>query len=51
MVPSIFGSLPYLKNGFAADEVMPEHSSLLSELKQQGYKTGFTMEVMQNLTT
>jgi cellulose synthase/poly-beta-1,6-N-acetylglucosamine synthase-like glycosyltransferase/glucan phosphoethanolaminetransferase (alkaline phosphatase superfamily) len=41
MVPSIFGSLPYLKNGFAADEVMPEHSSLLSELKQQGYKTGF----------
>jgi uncharacterized sulfatase len=38
----VFGSLPYAKNGFLelADK-MPPHQSLLSSLKQQGYKTSF----------
>jgi cellulose synthase/poly-beta-1,6-N-acetylglucosamine synthase-like glycosyltransferase/phosphoglycerol transferase MdoB-like AlkP superfamily enzyme len=42
MLPSVFGSLPFAKNGFLEmGDKMPRHQSLLSALKQQGYKTGF----------
>ncbi len=42
MLPSIFGSLPYGKNGFTElGERMPKHVSLLSVLKQNGYSSNF----------
>lgn len=38
MLPSLFGSLPFGKNGFLAlGEVMPPHHTLLSILRNQGY--------------
>ncbi len=42
MLPSVFGSLPYAKNGFLElANKMPAHESLLSFLKKEGYKTSF----------
>lgn len=42
MLPSVFGSLPFGENGFAAlGARMPRHAGLLSVLKQQGYATRF----------
>ncbi|RYZ58140.1 MAG: hypothetical protein EOO14_10070 [Chitinophagaceae bacterium] len=41
-LPSIFGSLPYAKNGFSAlGEAMPVHHSLISLLKKNGYHTSY----------
>jgi len=37
VLPSIFGSLPFAKQGFNAIEPMPAHDSLLSLLKSDGY--------------
>src|SRR5205085_4463090 len=38
MLPSVFGSLPYGKNGFTElGDHMPKHVSLFSVLKQNGY--------------
>ena len=42
MLPSIFGSLPFSKNGFLElGDQMPEHASLLNILKDDGYVTNF----------
>ncbi|MDQ2863719.1 MAG: LTA synthase family protein, partial [Bacteroidota bacterium] len=42
MLPSIFGSLPFSKNGFLElGNDMPKHASLLSVLKNNGYVTNF----------
>ncbi len=41
-LPSIFGSLPFGKNGFLEmGAQMPSHLSLLNILKQNGYKSNF----------
>ena len=41
-LPSILGSLPYDKNGFNdLGQNMPAHLSLISLLKQNGYRTSF----------
>ena len=43
MLPSLFGSLPYAKNGFLEmGDKMPAHLSLLNILKKQGYSTSFS---------
>ncbi|MDE3212991.1 MAG: sulfatase-like hydrolase/transferase, partial [Bacteroidota bacterium] len=42
MLPSIFGSLPFGKNGFLElGSQMPPHQSFLRILKDQGYSTNF----------
>ncbi len=42
MLPSIFGSLPFSKNGFLElGDKMPAHESLLNILNQNGYSTNF----------
>lgn len=42
MLPSVFGSLPFAKNGFLElGNSMPAHQSLLSWVKKEGYKTSF----------
>ena len=42
MLPSIFGSLPFAKNGFLElGDNMPPHLSLLNILKSNGYTTSF----------
>jgi phosphoglycerol transferase MdoB-like AlkP superfamily enzyme len=42
VLPTLFGSLPFGDNGFAAlGARMPRHDSLLSVLKAQGYHTRF----------
>ena len=42
MLPSIFGSLPFSKNGFLElGNDMPKHASLLSVMKNNGYVTNF----------
>jgi phosphoglycerol transferase MdoB-like AlkP superfamily enzyme len=42
LLPSVFGSLPFGERGFAAlDARMPEHATLLSVLKSQGYRLRF----------
>jgi phosphoglycerol transferase MdoB-like AlkP superfamily enzyme len=41
-LPSIFGSLPFGKNGFAEmGSKMPNHFTLLQLLKERGYQTSF----------
>ncbi len=40
ILPSLFGSLPYFNTGFIESK-MPDHLSLLSILKKQGYRTSF----------
>jgi len=40
-LPSIFASLPYGKEGFLSIKNPPEHLSLISILKVNGYKTSF----------
>jgi peptidoglycan-N-acetylglucosamine deacetylase len=41
--PSLLGSLPFAKNGFnELGENMPQHFSLLSLLKRNGYNTSFS---------
>ncbi|TWI13616.1 LTA synthase family protein [Aerolutibacter ruishenii] len=41
-LPSIFGSLPFAEQGFAAlEERMPSHATLLSVLKDNGYALAF----------
>lgn len=42
VLPSMLGSLPTARNGFAdLGEAMPPHVSLLSVLKKSGYRTNF----------
>lgn len=41
VLPSIFASVPYGPNGFAALPAMPPHASLPGVLKAQGYQTRF----------
>ncbi len=42
MLPSIFGSLPYSKNGFTElGDKMPAHLSLFNVLKNNGYTSNF----------
>ena len=42
VLPSLLGSLPFAKNGFnELGDKMPPHLSLLSLLKQDGYRTAF----------
>ena len=42
MLPSIYASLPFGKNGFLElGKQMPEHLSLFNILKENGYKTNF----------
>jgi phosphoglycerol transferase MdoB-like AlkP superfamily enzyme len=42
VLPTVFGSLPFGENGFAAlGERMPRHDSMLSVLKSQGYRLRF----------
>lgn len=42
MLPSVFGSLPFGKNGFLeSGDKMPAHLSLLNILKQNGYSSNF----------
>ncbi|GEO08834.1 hypothetical protein SAE01_13300 [Segetibacter aerophilus] len=42
VLPSVIGSLPFYKNGFAeAGDKMPPHLSLISLLKLNGYHTSF----------
>jgi phosphoglycerol transferase MdoB-like AlkP superfamily enzyme len=42
VLPSMFGSLPFAKEGFnEMAENMPNHISLMSILRKQGYKTSF----------
>ncbi len=42
MLPSVFGSLPFSKNGFAElAEQMPQHQSLFTVLKENGYESNF----------
>ncbi|MGR3811541.1 sulfatase-like hydrolase/transferase [Jiulongibacter sp. NS-SX5] len=40
-LPSILGSAPFGKNGFLELENLPEHMSLISVLKQNGYETSY----------
>ncbi|HJS01085.1 MAG TPA: sulfatase-like hydrolase/transferase, partial [Flavobacterium sp.] len=40
-LPSILGSLPYGEKGFLEMEKLPDHSSLISILKSNGYNTAF----------
>lgn len=40
ILPSLFGSLPYCTTGFNESK-MPDHLSMLSILKKQGYRTSF----------
>lgn len=42
VLPSVLGSLPFLRKGFSEmGEEMPQHLSLISLLKSNGYKTSF----------
>ena len=41
VLPSVLGSLPYGKGGFMEETNMPNHTSLVQLLKQNGYHTGF----------
>lgn len=41
VLPSLLGSLPFGENGFNEIEQMPDHLSLLSILKANGYHTSF----------
>lgn len=42
VLPSVLGSLPFLKTGFSEmGEEMPQHLSLVSLLKSNGYETSF----------
>lgn len=41
VLPSLLGSLPFGKGGFNEMQQMPEHLSLLSILKANGYKSSF----------
>lgn len=42
VLPSLLGSLPFAKNGFnELGDKMPDHLSLLSLLKHNGYRTSF----------
>lgn len=41
VLPSVLGSLPYGKGGFMEETNMPNHTSLIRLLKQNGYKTAF----------
>ena len=42
VLPSVFGSMPYGKSGFAdLDTAMPEGMSLISLLKERGYESRF----------
>ncbi|WP_153798925.1 LTA synthase family protein [Foetidibacter luteolus] len=42
VLPTLLGSLPFAKNGFAAlGNVMPQHNTLLSLLQFNGYSTSF----------
>lgn len=42
VLPSLLGSLPFAKNGFAAlGDAMPQHNTLLSLLQYNGYHTSF----------
>lgn len=38
-LPSILGSLPFGKNGFLELDVLPDHISLINQLKKANYKT------------
>lgn len=40
-LPSILGSLPFGKKGFLELEKLPDHISLISELKKAGYQTSY----------
>ncbi|MCA0365026.1 MAG: sulfatase-like hydrolase/transferase [Bacteroidetes bacterium] len=40
-LPSILGSLPFGKMGFLDLETLPDHISLISELKKAGYQTSY----------
>lgn len=40
-LPSILGSLPFGKNGFLDMENLPDHISLISQLKKSNYKTSY----------
>lgn len=40
-LPSILGSLPFGKNGFLDLENLPEHISLINQLKKSNYKTAY----------
>jgi tetratricopeptide (TPR) repeat protein len=40
-LPSILGSLPFGKNGFLDMENLPDHLSLISQLKKSNYKTSY----------
>lgn len=40
-LPSILGSAPFGKNGFLDLETLPDHMSLISVLKQNGYVTSY----------
>ncbi|CAA9291838.1 MAG: Sulfatase, partial [uncultured Adhaeribacter sp.] len=42
VLPGLFGALPFAEKGFLEQgEKMPQHLSLISLLKAQGYQTGF----------
>ncbi|HEY0899907.1 MAG TPA: sulfatase-like hydrolase/transferase [Sphingobacteriaceae bacterium] len=41
VLPSVLGSLPFGANGFMEVEPLPQHLSLLSLLKYNGYQTSF----------
>lgn len=41
VLPSILGSLPYGKGGFMEEPNMPNHTTLIRLLKQNGYNTSF----------
>jgi uncharacterized sulfatase len=42
VLPGLFGALPFAEKGFLEQgEKMPQHLSLMSILKAQGYRTGF----------
>jgi phosphoglycerol transferase MdoB-like AlkP superfamily enzyme len=42
VIPSVFGSLPFGKNGFAEmGEKMPAHQTLIQFVKENGYETSF----------
>jgi lipoteichoic acid synthase len=40
-LPSILGSLPFGKNGFLDLETLPDHISLINQLKKSNYKTAY----------
>lgn len=40
-LPSILGSVPFGKNGFLDLENLPEHISLINQLKKSNYKTAY----------